>query len=421
MSKKIINVANMMRKALNTLDHRLVDHGERVAYMMLKMSQADGSYTCEQLAKICYLSMFHDIGAYETERLDSLDSTSKNFKFEVVGTHRHAVYSYVFFKEHPFFDEFSDGVLYHHVTRDKLSTSDCVNKKLAGRMFMADKIDVMILNAMVKSPEDVFAVLDNPVFEPDDIALFIKTQEESGVLTKIFNGEYKQELLDFLAKNSAYEQHLHSLVQMIPHAIDFRSDSTVTHTAATVQISMILADLYNMSEDSKETLYLAALLHDVGKIATPLMILEKNTSLTAHEFEIMKDHVVLTEYILSGCVHDDIVRIASRHHEKLDGTGYPLGLVKDDLTFCERVVAVADILSALLGKRSYKEPFPKEKVVAIVSELSEKGKICSHCVSLALDNYDLLVQSVVKCSDDAMLRYEELQQTVAELNNRLAI
>ena len=73
-------------------------------------------------------------------------------------------------------------------------------------------------------------------------------------------------------------------------------------------------------------------MHDLGKIATPLSILEKPGRLTDEEMEIMRQHVILSGKIIEGCVDDEIVKIAVRHHEKLNGKGYPLGIGEESLT-----------------------------------------------------------------------------------------
>ncbi len=75
----------------------------------------------------------------------------------------------------------------------------------------------------------------------------------------------------------------------------------------------------------------------------------------------MRSHVSITEDILGGTIAPDITKIAVRHHEKLDGSGYPRGLTEKELSMEEQVVAIADIVSALLGTRSYKEAYSKDK------------------------------------------------------------
>ena len=95
-------------------------------------------------------------------------------------------------------------------------------------------------------------------------------------------------------------------------------------------------------------------------MSIPTEILEKPDKLTTDEFEIMKQHCIIGYNILSDLNIDDIRDIATFHHEKLDGSGYPFGLKTKDLSPEARIVAISDILSALIGSRSYKEGFPKE-------------------------------------------------------------
>ncbi len=282
-------------------------------------------------------------------------------------------------------------------------------------MFLADKMDILYMNKRVLNAKDALALLNNSVFNPDDVALLIKLEEDQGIVSDIFSGKYLDGLMSFLGQNRIYDEHLNKIIHMIPHAIDIRSEFTVTHTAATVQISVILADLFNMTDDEKESVYLGALLHDIGKISTSVLILEKDAKLTDNEFSIMKDHVLLTEYILRGCMSEEVVNIAARHHEKLDGTGYPLGLKDEQLTKGDKIVAVADILSALLGKRSYKEPFAHEKVIGIMRDLADNGKVCKECVNLAVQNFHRINAEVDNSTDEAMLRYKEIQELAKEL------
>ncbi len=415
MQNRIKDVTRMMRRALNTLDYQLMDHGERVAYLLLKLSEAEGIYNEKQLTKISFLGLFHDIGAYQTELLDSLGDLYHTFKFEISDSLEHSIYSYLFLNEHEFFEEYVDSVLFHHFIYEKIQASDCKNKRLAARMYLADRLDIMIIRKLVKTPQDVLTRLKNKVFSPEEVALLEKLEKEQGVITKCFTGEYMDELLEFTTGSKTYTDEIETIIHMLPHTIDFRSEHTVTHTIATVEIAVLLADLFNIGEERKKDVYLGALLHDIGKISVSNMLLEKNGKLTNNEFSIMKDHVLLSEYILRGCVSEEVFRIAVRHHEKLDGSGYPAGLMKSQLTLEERIVAISDVLSALLGRRSYKDPFPMEKVIAILTQEAEAGKLCPEVINKAIENNELIARAVDKCCDEAMMRYRILQDNAMSL------
>ena len=111
----------------------------------------------------------------------------------------------------------------------------------------------------------------------------------------------------------------------------------------------------------------AAPLHDVGKLAIPDSILLKPGKLTAQEYEVMKTHAALGARLLSGS-HSPVLQmatiIAASHHERWDGTGYPIGLAGEAIPLVGRVVAVADVFDALTHDRPYKSAWPVEQAIA---------------------------------------------------------
>ena len=115
----------------------------------------------------------------------------------------------------------------------------------------------------------------------------------------------------------------------------------------------------------------AAPMHDIGKIAIPKEILHKPGKLTEEEFEIMKTHATKAEEFLKNS-HRKLLRaasiIASQHHEKWDGSGYPKGLKGDEIHIYGRIVALADVFDALTHKRQYKEAWDIDNAVRYIRE-----------------------------------------------------
>lgn len=120
----------------------------------------------------------------------------------------------------------------------------------------------------------------------------------------------------------------------------------------------------------------AAPMHDIGKIVVPDAILKKPGQLTPEEFEMMKKHASeggrIVKEILSDAEEEEYVKmaqdIATYHHEKWDGTGYPAGLKVEEIPLSARIMAVADVFDALVSPRCYKQPFPVEKAFEIIEE-----------------------------------------------------
>ncbi len=420
MFQPVKNIAQMMRKALNTLDYRLMDHGERVAYLVLKQLQQSETCCDKALLEACYLSMFHDIGAFKTEHLNSLSDINTLFSFELKHALEHATYSYLFLKNFSFLKGHADAILYHHVPYDVLKTTECANKTIASMIFLADKVDIFITKGTVKTVRDVFAMLRNPVFNPQAVELLCALEIEQKVISKTMNGQYLDEFIAFLTDNPLNEKQVTSLIGMLPYAIDFRSEHTVTHTVTTVEVSETIARLMDLPHEDVQKVYYGALLHDVGKIATSKLILEKPSKLSDFEFGIMKNHVSLSEQILKDNVHEEVLSIAIRHHEKLNGTGYPYGLTASDLNLNERIVAVADIFSALTGRRSYKEPFPTQRVKEILGGMGDKNELCWDVLRVVFDNFEEIYERAIERSMRATKRYEHMSQEYEDLTARNA-
>lgn len=131
-----------------------------------------------------------------------------------------------------------------------------------------------------------------------------------------------------------------------------------------------------LTDDYIELLIKAAPMHDIGKIAVPDNILKKPGKLTPEEFESIKTHTTeggrIIQEVLGNIEEKEYVDIASKvaagHHEKWDGSGYPLGLKGNDIPLCARIMALADVFDALVSPRCYKEAFSPEKAFAIIEE-----------------------------------------------------
>ena len=169
------------------------------------------------------------------------------------------------------------------------------------------------------------------------------------------------------AKQNEYEISLR-----LGRASEYRDSETGHHIVRMSRCSARLAELAGLSAEDVELILYAAPLHDVGKIAIPDAVLRKPGKLTPEEFATMQQHTLLGGAILDGgdpCAVVEAGRIiAEQHHEKWDGSGYPRGLVGEDIHVWSRVVAICDVFDALTSKRVYKPAFSVEEAVAIMRQ-----------------------------------------------------
>ena len=210
------------------------------------------------------------------------------------------------------------------------------------------------------------------------------------------------------------KEEVKNYLRMVICTIDFRSRHTVTHTMTTTSISYELALRMGMSEREITSIVRGALLHDLGKIGIPVEILEYPGRLSPQAMHIMRTHVNITEEILGTDVDETTKRIALRHHEKLDGSGYPGKLAGRDLTKGERIVAVADIVSALTGTRSYKDAYPKEKVVSIIEGMRRENTIDAECVSCMVADYEGIMEHTLQRCQPILDAYYNIKREYLE-------
>ena len=161
------------------------------------------------------------------------------------------------------------------------------------------------------------------------------------------------------------------IVQSLAQAIDAKDPYTNGHSGRVAEYAGKIAARCRYSYQRQNEIYLAGLVHDVGKIGVPDHIINKPGRLTPEEFEIIKTHPVTGEKILLSIRERPELAIGARwHHERYDGTGYPDGLAGNSIPETARIIAVADAYDAMTSRRSYRDILPREKVR---SEL-ENGK-----------------------------------------------
>ncbi|WP_439364474.1 HD domain-containing phosphohydrolase [Bradyrhizobium sp. DASA03005] len=177
-------------------------------------------------------------------------------------------------------------------------------------------------------------------------------------------------------------------------AVEYRDNDTGEHTLRVARYSRIIAEQLGLPARLCRDIYLAAPLHDVGKVAIPDKILLKPGRLTEAEMAVIRTHATIGERILadSSC---ELIRlgaqIAAGHHERWDGAGYPSGLKADDIPIAARVVAVADVFDALTTRRPYKEPMPLEVARGYLVENAGR-QFDPACVTAFLSRWDEVVE-----------------------------
>jgi len=199
-----------------------------------------------------------------------------------------------------------------------------------------------------------------------------------------------------------------SFIETLASTIDARDPMTAGHSKRIALYADAVAQVVKMSPQEREVLRTAALLHDYGKIAVREAVLTKEGRLTKVEYDHIKSHSTYTKNILEKINFSrqlkDVPLIASSHHERMDGKGYPDGLIADAIPKLGRILAVVDVFDALTSKRHYRDRMEFRKVLKILTDGSGTHLDEFYLAAFKKIKLDVLVQIL---EDDHLEKLDE--------------
>lgn len=167
------------------------------------------------------------------------------------------------------------------------------------------------------------------------------------------------------------QEHYRKTIEVLVTTLEIKDPYTKGHSIRVEQWACAIANVLRLSPDGIETVRMAGLLHDIGKIGNSEEILLKEARLTPEEFEQMKQHPRYSAKILeSAGLSDVIVQSVLHHHEWYNGKGYPDGLSKDKIPIASRILLAADAVDAMSSDRPYRKALPIEKIKSVLKESS---------------------------------------------------
>jgi HD-GYP domain-containing protein (c-di-GMP phosphodiesterase class II) len=368
-------------------------HCMRTAALCAHMARRLG-YDDDAVLAISICAMFHDnaLTEYHLSLKDNPDREKNMLLHNVKGQNNVAWL--------PFSKSIDGYILYHH---EKGNGKGPFKKREgeypfeAGLIAAADAVDVSYHLQRVPT-ERLQALRDEVSARPDAFS----TPSAIEVLMEVLDNDLLESLRDDAITSTLdrciprWEVGLNDPGIMyagafVSHVIDYKSAFTHKHTSQIANRAWLMAEHYGYPNEDKAALYLAASLHDIGKIATPIGILEKPGLLDNEEFKIIQNHVRYTRSLLDDVPHlGSIQNWAADHHEKLNGTGYPNAKTADSLDFNARLMACLDIYQAVSEPRPYHEARTHQETMSILNDMAEK---------------DLIDARILKDLDDVMAEH----------------
>jgi putative nucleotidyltransferase with HDIG domain len=219
-------------------------------------------------------------------------------------------------------------------------------------------VPVVLTSAPVYAPIVALLAFMYVRFSPWTLALFLVPAMAAQRLYGLYQ-EQRQLAVDLSKANETLERANLQFAAALIATLDARDRYTAGHSAAVAIYSRDIARRMELPDDVCDQAYLCGLVHDIGKIGLPPGLLEKPGALTLEERRQMQEHSAIGERILAHVdEYSEIARIVRHHHERIDGQGYPDGLVDEDIPLVSRIIAVADAYNAMTSDRPYRDAMP---------------------------------------------------------------
>lgn len=395
MSASLDNVCVDLRYVLTSVSEALdavgvdaIHHGYRVGYIAYRCARRLG--WDEELSQHAFaLGLIHDCGVSQSEELSRLFS-----QLIPDDTDEHCRQGYQLLKACSPLASFAPPILHHHtrwIQLKNLTTLTEQDKQFAALIFLADRVDFLFSHQPLDeygnlTQDSKHAVLtelkiqSGNLFCPaivDEMCYLVETDDFWFALDCC---HIKTELLCLpetpLVSRSLGLAETIEVAEFMAKVVDAKSPFTFQHSQCVAVLTEFLGQQLGMSPRRQRELYLAGLLHDIGKLKTPKTILHKEEALTASEYNCIKRHATDSRISLKQVIaNPQLVEWAANHHERLDGSGYPMGKTESELDLPSRIVALADVFQALTQSRPYRKGLSLDETMAIIRKDVADGKL----------------------------------------------
>lgn len=341
-----------------TFGHR---HGERVAYIAMRLGRSL-AFTKEELVQVTVAGLLHDIGALGYFRSYNEDQRILE---------KHCLVGAATVERFPSGAILASAIKYHHETPDSdLSALRAPAEKvplMARILSFADQLDLRLpqkLCSRLEREEILNWVTKETgvLFYPEVTAAFGQLAQKEAFWLDIEQPDLLQIALGLLcgawqlpAMRELQVGFTDELAATFADLIDQKSAFTARHSRSVAETVERLARGLGWQDERLHEIYVAGLLHDLGKLSIPKKILDKPGPLDSNEFELIRTHTYYTHRLLTEAGFPTrMAEWAAHHHERLDGKGYPFALVGKEINEGARLMTAADIYAALTEDRPYR-------------------------------------------------------------------
>ena len=385
--QSLSRVTDLMNPAVDQ-HHRQVAY---IAYQIATRLKLDPA----EINDIVLAATLHDIGAFsDQERLKLLEFEPDQ------KINRHAEAGYYMLSAFGPLQSAAHIIRYHHTGWDMPGNKPASGIIPIGSYILelADRIAIQITPGrdVLNRVEDIKTSIvrqSGRMFAPITVQAFLDIADyENFWLDSIY------EPMEHVLRSSQpptiidlNSERFTQLANMLRTLIDFRSEFTSTHSAGVACTASQLASISGFDDEQSKIMLFAGYLHDLGKLAIPREILEKTGSLSPYERHIMRAHTYYTDRMLRPIPALNTIREwGALHHEHIDGTGYPFHLREENLSTGSRIMAIADVFTAITEDRPYRSGMAASEAQSVLRRMASKNALDSRLVQAAIQHFENL-------------------------------
>jgi HD-GYP domain-containing protein (c-di-GMP phosphodiesterase class II) len=410
------NLAAPLVKTFDMMSPAVGGHSLRVGYLALRLAEELGRPAAER-RDLALAGLLHDVGAFSLgERLDMLE-------FEDRSPGQHASAGALLLRSFPLFAPLSPLVEFHHLPWGHGDGGNCRGVAVpegAHLLHLADRVAVLLdvgapmLGQLPRICETI-AEDDGERFIPAHVEALGRLGRRDFVWLDIASASMEPALHAAIS-GGGFDLDLDGLLgfaRFLCRIIDFKSEFTATHSSGVAAAGRELARLGGFSPTECVRFEIAAYLHDLGKMAVPLEVLEKHGKLDAAEWGVMRTHVYYTHQVLSPITAlGELVAWGGLHQERLDGSGYPFGIGADEIPFGARIMAVADVFTGITEDRPYRAGMPEAEAVRVLQGMAARNELDAKIVGLLLANFEKINRAREEAQARAVREYEDFNEAL---------
>ena len=370
-------------------------HGERVAYMGVKTAEILG-WDDTQVSNLFHSGLLHDCGVSSTRMHNKLVT-----ELDWAGSEGHCIVGEQLLLEFRPLAHLAPVIRYHHThwdALDKLGVAPEVAVP-ANLIYLVDRVDAVLAQHVMNGEKLPFEDVRNTIeklsgsfFSPELVEAFLEASSNEAFwlnLEPLNIVEYIHAMGRLGTATITEFDDLRTLSCIFAKIVDAKSKFTFEHSMGVARLVVYISKLMGLPPERIALMEISALLHDLGKLGVPDEVLDKPSKLNREETAIMHRHSYDTYQILrqiSG--FEEIADWAGNHHETLLGDGYPFHHQGKSLPIETRTIMVADIFQALAQDRPYRASLPPERIMGILNDMVDAGRVDKDIVAVVEGHKD---------------------------------